>query len=255
MVFIMKQSFKNLLWLLLAIYFFQIDNIKANNDEEEETQVNHLHILPARLIRAIGDYLYDNDFRNFSFSSKKIFIALNQPSMLFLPKDQEALIKMLQHTSFEDLEPLALKGSRTKKPQFLAYLEEITPKFANHKFVLPMVPQDYEQKMANFAMDLKCKMMLYFLQDSKSTQEIINLKEEKIKAYYKDDEDLDNSPAASQLMITQGIIISHDILQKVRQWDAGSFEDTKNRAQEDHKIFPFVTKFFQKFKAPIEEEI
>lgn len=267
----MTNKFKELILITLSLTLFTITvnsmESKDNQDRlclksspvkyitHESQERNGLinspfKYLASELIVMIGGYLYDQDFASMACTSYSLSnIIMYQSSELFTPKDQNELQNKLQNTSFENLQYLALKGSRAKKQQLLSFLRELSQHVSNHKYSIPMSKAELDQKMANFIMLLKCQFISYYLHPEQSKNDVIKIIKSKIRAFRQDPEGLSDCPDAMLLKTTQGIFVSQDLFKVVTEWHpTGPQEEIKRKALDQQRPYGFVTKFLTQFE-------
>lgn len=243
---------KNKLFFLISVLLISLNNAKAMEKEE----IDYFQKTPKMLIIEIGSYLYGEDFVNFSLSSKRTKNYLLNNKNLFFPENEEAAIKTIQETPCEKLDLLTQKWSRTKKSKLVNFLKTTSQKFSDHQYCRPMSSSEYEQKMLNFGMDLKCKAMLFFLKDPQNETDFVQIKGEKIQTYYYDDGQFTGHTETLKLMILQGIIVSEKLFQDFKKNSSSEVgKEYRNEILNRQKRFSPIRIIFTSFKAPIEEHI
>ena len=131
----------------------------------------------------------------------------------------------------------------------------IASDFSDHEPYLGMTYQDYQKKMHCFEMELKCLMLSFSLDPRIAHQRLMNLKENKIAAFFHKNPVLRENRETIRLMITQGIIVSDTLLENLDHYFSEEVKDLKQASLVEQKSFFKVTKLLSQFEALIEDII
>ncbi|AIL13652.1 hypothetical protein IM40_09410 (plasmid) [Candidatus Paracaedimonas acanthamoebae] len=166
--------------IILILMNFGI--LKASNEEIDFSLLG----IPKELTEEISEYLYDDDFRNFSCSCKIIHKIL-EDSHRFVPLNDQQLEQKIINTSIDDIKEVFLVLGRSKKASVIPQLNKIAEKFQDYDLTIEEKSlEELSVRQNNFENFIKVKNTLWHLaiNESSHNDDLQNIHAPQLQSFY-----------------------------------------------------------------------
>lgn len=190
--------YKKFTLFLCGTVFLLNVNVMAMEDLKDDSSPSggHFRILPTETIVNIADYLYGDDFHNFSVTCTSIRNTLIGYKKFFIPEEEAKVKEIIMRTHLENIPSLILKWSRTSKQEAISRLRSVLQEF---KYTQPSkTEENLKPFYKQYKERLKILNILYALGDKKSDQSFR-------KIYYENQVGIE---LARELSMTNSVVIT-----------------------------------------------